>query len=81
MLKRYLKDALSNLFSTKLRALLATLGILIGTASVVAMVNCGEMATQKALAQFKTLGTDLMSVNLFPKHQGGAHTREKTLVH
>lgn len=72
MIKFYLQEALRNLLSTKLRSLLATLGILVGTASVVAMVSSGEMATQQALAQFKRLGTNLMAVTLMPKraHKG-----------
>ncbi|MBV8803061.1 MAG: ABC transporter permease [Gammaproteobacteria bacterium] len=59
---RYIKEAYSNLFSSKLRTLLALLGILVGTASVVAMVSGGELATNEALKQFKTLGTDLLAV-------------------
>lgn len=54
-----------NLFAAKLRTVLAMLGILVGTASVVAMVSCGQMATQQALNQFRNLGTDLMTVNLY----------------
>ncbi len=60
-----LKEAFGNLTAAKLRTLLAILGILIGVASVVAMVTCGEMATQKALDQFKTLGTNLMSATFY----------------
>lgn len=59
---RYIHEAYSNLFSSKLRTLLALLGILVGTASVVAMVSGGELATNEALKQFKTLGTDLLAV-------------------
>src|SRR5438552_3905573 len=48
----------------KLRTVLAILGVLVGTASVVAMVSSGQMATEEAISQFKSLGTDLMSVSL-----------------
>ncbi len=58
------KDAIANLLSGKLRSFLAILGILVGTASVVAMVSSGELATQQTLAQFKKLGTDLLSVSI-----------------
>ena len=64
MLLWHAREALSNLWCSKLRTSLAVLGILIGTASVVAMVSCGKIATNEALKQFKVLGTDLMSVSL-----------------
>lgn len=63
-LSNHLSEALTNLLSTKLRTFLAVLGILVGTASVVAMVSGGKLATREALAQFKLLGTDLLSVQL-----------------
>lgn len=59
-----IKLAFSNLAATKLRTILAMLGILVGTASVVAMVSTGQMATEQALAQFKVLGTDMMAISL-----------------
>ena len=58
-------QALNNLVNAKLRSFLAVLGILVGTAAVVALVLLGQIATQKALAQFKSLGTDLLSFTLF----------------
>lgn len=61
--------ALFNIMAAKLRSLLAVLGILIGTASVVALVMSGQLATQHALAQFKVLGTNLLSVNVFQQDQ------------
>ena len=67
MLTFNLSEALNNILSAKMRSFLALLGILVGTASVVAMVSCGTLATDAALAQFKTLGTGLMSVAINPK--------------
>jgi putative ABC transport system permease protein len=61
----HFQQALINLNSAKLRSLLAVLGILVGTAAVVALMSCGELATEKALEQFKALGTDLLAVSLF----------------
>lgn len=58
------KEGLLNLYFSKLRSLLALLGVLVGTASVVAMVLGGELATQEALKQFKSLGTDLLAVSI-----------------
>lgn len=44
--------------------MLAALGILVGTASVVAMISGGQLASYQALQQFKALGTDLMSITI-----------------
>lgn len=41
------------------------LGILVGTASVVALVTAGNLATQQALAQVKHLGVNLLSVSIY----------------
>lgn len=59
------KEAFSNLAGAKLRSFLAILGILVGTGSVVALVSSGQLATEHALAQFKKLGTDLLSINMY----------------
>lgn len=60
----HLRESLANLFSSKLRSFLAILGVLVGTASVVALVSGGQLATEHALAQFKKLGTDLLAVSM-----------------
>jgi len=72
----HIQEAFSNLVSSKLRSALAVLGILVGTSSVVAMVMSGQLATKAALAQFKTLGTDLLSINLFPKDSSGSQAKD-----
>jgi putative ABC transport system permease protein len=77
---RLIDTAIQNLKNTTLRTILAMLGILVGTASVVAMVSTGKMATEAALAQFKTLGTNLMSISLNNRKQSEAKfTVEKAL--
>lgn len=65
-IQQHVTEALKNLAHTKLRSLLALLGILVGTASVVAMVSGGELAAREALRQFKSLGTDLLAVSINP---------------
>ncbi len=60
----YIKEATQNILSTKLRSFLAILGVLVGVASVVALVISSQSATQHALAEFKKLGTNLMSVSI-----------------
>ena len=68
-----------NLFSAKLRSFLALLGILVGTASVVAMVSGGELATNEALKQFKELGTDLLAIAI--NEQSSDDTTPKKSAH
>ncbi len=58
------KEGFRNLFHSKLRSILALMGVLVGTASVVAMVLGGQLATNEALKQFKSLGTDLLAVSI-----------------
>ncbi len=62
--KFYWREALANLFLSKLRSLLAMLGVLVGTCAVVSLVTIGEMAKYKALAEFKSLGMDLASLTI-----------------
>ena len=66
-IRAHFKDARYNLASYKMRSALAVIGILVGTASVVAMVLCAQLATEKALAQFKPLGTNLMAVTMWTR--------------
>lgn len=67
MLYSQCQQAVVNLMAAKLRSFLAVLGILVGTAAVVALISCGQLATEKALAQFKALGTDLLAVSVYQK--------------
>ncbi len=59
-----IRIAIANLVQHKLRSSLAILGIWIGSAAIVALLACSSLATQTALAQFKNLGTDFLSVDL-----------------
>jgi putative ABC transport system permease protein len=43
------------------------LGIMVGTASVVALVSSGNLASEKAMELFKSLGTEQMSLSISPK--------------
>ena len=60
----YIFESLMNLKTSKLRSFLAILGILVGTGSVVALISSGQMATNNALKQFKTLGTNLLALSI-----------------
>lgn len=72
----HFQQALVNLAASKLRSFLAVLGILVGTAAVVALISCGQLATQKALEQFKSLGTDLLSISAYQQSQGKSSQHE-----
>ncbi len=69
-LKQHFQQALMNILSSKLRSFLAVLGILVGTGSVVALVSGGQLATKKALDHIRSLGSDLMSVNIYSSGGG-----------
>lgn len=75
----HVREALMNLFSAKLRSLLAILGILVGTGSVVALISSSQLATDHALAQFKKLGTNLLAVMLNPPQNGNASEQSHSL--
>ena len=67
-----IKEAIFNLISAKMRSVLAVLGILVGTASVVAMISGGELATRQVLLQFKALGTNLLSVSVMSQDRSNS---------
>jgi putative ABC transport system permease protein len=76
----HIREALANLFSAKLRSILAISGILVGTGSVVALITSSQLATDHALAQFKSLGTNLLSVSLEYKDSGNSHQVSQSLT-
>lgn len=57
-------EAARNLRAAKLRTLLAMLGIVVGNAAVVALMTCSQLASLHAAAQFNSLGTELLAVDL-----------------
>lgn len=63
-LVNHAKEGLRQFTHAKLRTFLALLGVLVGSASVVAMVLGGQLATHQALKEFQSLGTDLLAVSL-----------------
>ncbi|NQY42114.1 MAG: ABC transporter permease [Legionellales bacterium] len=73
-LKQHFQQALMNILSAKLRSFLAVLGILVGTGSVVALVSGGQLATKKALDHIRSLGSDLMSVNIYSSGGGNKNS-------
>ncbi len=78
--KMQLYEAFSNLWVSKLRSFLALLGILVGTASVVAMVSGGNLATQAALKELTRLGTNLLSVSVYSQTSSGSQANANTPI-
>lgn len=58
-----LYEAFASLQTLGKRSILAMLGIIIGSASVVALINIGHNATQDATAVFKDMGIDTLVVH------------------
>ncbi len=58
----YLRQAVSAIFSHKLRTFLSVLGILIGVAAVIAMLALGQGASETISRQLSTLGSNLILV-------------------
>jgi putative ABC transport system permease protein len=68
-------EAIANLIAVAQRSALALIGIVIGTAAVIAMLDVGHNAEVESLRQFQAMGTDLMVA------QGGmAGAREPILT-
>ena len=57
-----LRLALSRLRSSRLRAALTMLGVIIGVASVVALVGVGQGTTSNITSRLAGLGTNLLTI-------------------
>ncbi|MDW8399339.1 MAG: MacB family efflux pump subunit [Acetobacteraceae bacterium] len=64
----------------RLRSLLTMLGILIGVASVVAMMAIGAGAREQVLASIRAMGTDLIEVKRGARNVRGGEDSVRTLV-
>jgi putative ABC transport system permease protein len=67
--------ALRTIAANRLRSCLTMLGIIIGNASVIAMIGIGQGAQKYATSQFQSLGTDVLFV--IP---GSDNTRRNTIA-
>ena len=56
-------EAISTLTLNKLRTGLATLGIVIGIGSVIALVSLGQAAQKAVASQIQSLGSNLLTVS------------------
>ncbi len=57
-------EAIRNLMATKQRTVLALIGIVIGTGSVIAMVSIGKIIENESLRQFLEMGIDKVTISL-----------------
>lgn len=75
-----IKMATTTLVANKLRSSLTMLGIIIGNASVIAMVGIGQGAQKLASEQFESLGPNVLFI--IPGNQNAQRNRDipKTLV-
>src|SRR5204862_5186841 len=68
-----LRLALSRLRTSRLRAALTMLGVIIGVASVVALVGVGQGTTSNITSRLAGLGTNLLTIS--PNGGGGSTSK------
>src|SRR3989337_4567436 len=81
--KEIITEAITTLTVNKLRTGLATLGIVIGIGSVIALVSLGQSSQQAVSAQIQSLGSNLLTVIPGAQSSGfvrGAAGGSKTLT-
>jgi len=66
-----IKIAISSLFRNKMRTVLTMLGIIIGIASVIAMVSIGQASTQSVQEELSSMGSNMIMVMPQRQHRGG----------
>ena len=59
---RVLKEALTSVFSNKMRSFLTVLGIVIGVGAVIGLLAIGEGASESILGQIESIGTNSIYV-------------------
>jgi len=70
-LKNQLKAAFRSLAKNKMRTFLTMLGIIIGVASVIAMLAIGQGSRESIQSNIASLGTNLLTVYPFASSSGG----------
>ena len=64
MLKEYFAIAIRSVMAHKIRALLTTLGVIIGVSSVILLMSLGNSAREEAANQIRGIGSNLIFVNI-----------------
>ena len=72
MFRESIKMSVSNIMHNKMRSFLTTLGIIIGVASVIALITIVQGATSSVTSQISALGADKLTVQALgtPLKQG-----------
>ena len=65
------KLALNSLRTSKMRAFLTMLGIIIGVGAVIVILSLGNGMTNMMNEQFETLGSNLIQVMVWPRGESG----------
>ena len=65
------KIAISSLFRNKMRTALTMLGIVIGIASVIAMVSIGQASTQSVKSELSSMGSNMIMIMPARQRRGG----------
>jgi putative ABC transport system permease protein len=81
-LREVVRTSIDSLLGNKMRSLLTMLGIIIGVASVVALLSLGDGVSNLITGQFEGLGTNVLTVRPgSPDNQGpGATSAAQTLT-
>ncbi|MBO4489277.1 MAG: ABC transporter permease [Bacteroidales bacterium] len=66
-----IKIAISSLFRNKMRTALTMLGIVIGIASVIAMVSIGQASTQSVKSELSSMGSNMIMIMPARQRRGG----------
>ena len=66
-----LKIALKAIGLNKVRALLTMLGVIIGVASVIAMLAIGEGSKESIRTQISSMGSNIVTIRPYAERQGG----------
>ncbi|MBS3972693.1 MAG: ABC transporter permease [Erysipelotrichia bacterium] len=67
MIKEYFVLALKSVWAHKIRALLTTLGVIIGVSSVILLMSLGNSARTEAANQIRSIGSNLIFVSVFDR--------------
>jgi macrolide transport system ATP-binding/permease protein len=75
-----LRQGFQAIFSNKMRSLLSMLGILIGVASVIAMLALGEGAKESISQNLASLGTNILTIRPGARRMGGVALESGTVT-
>ena len=71
------KMGFNGIISNKMRSVLTMLGIIIGVAAVIVLVSLATGTTQSITDRISSMGSNLLSVNIFGRGNGGTLTEEE----